>query len=370
MKKIFFPFIFIFALIISSVESKVFIGEDISLDKTPEEEIFFIGNEIKVSSPVKGEFFGIGRNIELLTNIEGDIISIGYNTTFMGDAEKDMYVLGNNITLKGNFYGGLAVMGRNVKIEGECKGNIRVSAENIEIEGNVKGKTYIWGKDIKISGVFNDISLYGNSFYFNPGTVIKGDLIYSTPEKLDLSTLTIYGTTEWKKPVNEQMKEKIPMRAFKRFYGIFSLLIPVLFTLFFFPNLFKETVEISGRKFIPSFFAGLIMIIATLFFILVSFITIVGVPLGLIFTVFVSSFIYISRVFPAIFLGRKVLFKMSDKKLTWVLATFIGILLFTSISIHPTAKIIVNIICIPAGFGALFAGRLKLLKRLREEKIL
>jgi len=71
-----------------------------------------------------------------------------------------------------------------------------------------------------------------------------------------------------------------------------------------------------------------------------------------------------------IFVGRKILFKMQDRTSTWTLATFIGILLFTSISLHPTAKILINIISIPAGFGALFAGRLKLIKRLRDEKIL
>ncbi|MCX8082723.1 MAG: hypothetical protein N3D17_04945 [bacterium] len=370
MKKIYLIFLFIVMLPPFLMEAKIVMGEYVSMEEPSEEEVFFIGDEIKVNSILKNEFIGIGRNISVFTDTKGDCIAIGYNVNFSGNAEKDIYIIGGNITLEGDFKGSITVLGKNVKIKGNTKGNVRVSAENIGIEGEIKEKTILWGKNITLSGVFNNLSIYGTYFHFAPDTVIKGDLTYSTPEKVDLSGITVYGTTEWKKPINEQMKEKLPLKTMRRFYGFFSLLIPVLCTLLFFPNLFRQTVDISGRRFIPSFFAGLFMIITTTVFILISFITIIGVPLGLITTVFFSSFIYISRAFPAIFVGRKILFKMQDRTHTWILATFIGIFLFTSISLHPTAKILINLISIPAGCGALFAGRLKLMKRLRDEKIL
>ncbi|MCM8829456.1 MAG: FapA family protein [Candidatus Omnitrophica bacterium] len=372
MKKTYFLSFSVLILLLSQffAEAKIFMGEKISVEEPPEEEVFFIGDEIKVISILKSEFIGLGRNISIFTDIKGDFIAIGYNVNFSGNAEKDIYIIGANITVEGMSKGSITVLGKNVKIKGNIKGNLRVSAENVTIEGEVEDKTILWGKDITLSGIFNDLSIYGTYFHFTPGTIIKGNLTYSTPENVDISNLTVYGKTNWKKPINEQMKEKLPLKALRRFYGFFSLLIPVLLTLFFFPNLFRQTVDISGRKFIPSFFGGLFTIITTLLFILISFITIIGVPLGLIITVFFSSLIYISRVFPAIFVGRKIFFKMQDKTSTWILSTLIGILLFTTISLHPTAKILINIICIPAGFGALFAGRIKLIKRLRDEKIL
>ncbi|HOL22983.1 MAG TPA: hypothetical protein PLQ41_09060 [bacterium] len=372
MKKTHLFFLPVLVILLSQffAEAKIFMGEKISVEEPSEEEVFFIGDEIKVSSTLKSEFIGIGRNITVFTDTKGDFIAIGYNVRFAGNAAKDIYIVGNNITVETNSNGSITVLGKNVRIKGDIRGNMRVSAENILIEGAIKDKTILWGKDITLSGTFNDLSIYGTYFHFAPETVVKGDLTYSTPEKADLSNLNVYGTATWKKPFNEQMKEKLPLKTLRRFYGFFSLLIPVLCTLFFFPNLFRQTVEISGRRFIPSFFTGLFMIITTLLFILISFITIIGVPLGLIITVFFSSLIYISRVFPAIFVGRKILFKMQDRTSTWTLATLIGILLFTSISLHPTAKILINIISIPAGCGALMAGRLKLIKRLRDEKIL
>ncbi|MCM8778046.1 MAG: hypothetical protein NC905_07320 [Candidatus Omnitrophica bacterium] len=372
MKKTYFFFLSVLIIFLSHIfaEGKIFMGEKISVAEPSEEEVFFIGDEIKINSILKSEFIGIGRNISIFTDIKGDFIAIGYNVNFSGNAEKDIYIIGANITLEGISKGSITVLGKNVRIKGDVKGNIRVSAENIVIEGEVKDKAILWGKDITLSGVFNNLSIYGTYFHFAPKTIIKGDLTYSTSEKIDLSNITVYGTTNWKKPINEQMKERLPLKTLRRFYGFFSLLIPVLCTLLFFPNLFRQTVDISGRRLIPSFLAGLFTIIIILLFILISFITIIGVPLGLILTVFLSSVVYISRVFPAIFVGRKILFKMPDKTSTWVLSTVIGIFLFTAISLHPTAKIIINIICIPVGCGALFAGRIKLIKRLRDEKIL
>jgi len=140
--------------------------------------------------------------------------------------------------------------------------------------------------------------------------------------------------------------------------------------LWLFPNLFKQTTYISGRNFLKCFAGGLILIISTLVAIPIIFITIIGAPLGLIITSLFLSIIYISRVFPSIFIGRAIFFKFKDTTFLWVLSTFIGIFLFTAISLHPTAKILLNLISIPAGFGALFMGRINLIKRLRKEKIL
>lgn len=372
MKKIYSLFLSALILLLSSffAEAKISIGDSVLIEQPSEEEIFFIGDEIVVTAPLKSEFIGIGRNITAVSEAKGDFIAVGYNVNFKGNSEQDIYLAGGNITVEGDMKGSIAILGKNVTIKGDISGNLRVSAENITIEGTVIDKTILWGKNIAISGNFNDLSVYGTHLHFNPDTTVKGALSYSSSEDTDLSNITVLGETYWRKPFNEQMKEKLPWKIFKRFYGFFSLLIPVLMTLLFFPNLFQQTVEMSGRKFIPSFFGGLFLIISSLLLILISFITIIGVPLGLILTMSLSALVYIARIFPAIFVSRKILFKMQDKTFTWILATLIGILLFTTISRYAPAKIILNLICIPVGCGALSTGRLKLLKRLRDEKIL
>jgi hypothetical protein len=351
-------------------DAKVIIEEIISVEETASEEIFSIGDEIKITAKLKNEFVGIGRKIFARTEVEGDFIGIGLNINFAGTANNDIYLAGNTINIEGIVNGSMTALGKSIFIKTPVGGNLRAGAEKIIMEGTVKGKTILWGNNISIKGEFNDLSLYANEISFAPDTVIYGDLTYTTPEKINLSRIYVRGDIQWSKPYLERLKETTPVNLLKRFYTFFSLLFPVMLMLGFFPNFFKQTASLSGKKFLPCFGTGLIFITITAVILPVIFITIVGAPLGLIIASFFFSSIYISRVFPSIFIGRMVLFKMKEKTLVWVLATIIGILLFTVISIHPTAKIVLNIISIPAGFGALFLGRLKLLQRLRKEKIL
>ncbi len=362
-------------LLLSSVfslapaEAKIMMGEKILIEEASE-EIFTIGDEIDIKGGMENEFIGIGRKIAAHTDVEGDFIGIGFNVNFSGNAASDVYLVGSTIDVEGTVKGSLTSFGKNIRINAPVYGNLRASAENITIAANVKGKTILWGKEILISGEFDDIVLYGNNLVFAPGTSIKGNLTYNTPEKMDLSQIDIRGEIKWTRPITEVAKEKTRIDIIKRFYNFFSLLFPAMTMLWLFPNLFKQTSNIAGKKFIQSFMAGLSFIILTVIAMLVVFITIIGAPLGLIIAFFFFSSLYIARIFPAIFVGRMILFKMRERTLKWVIATLIGIFLFTMISFNPTAKIFINVISIPAGFGALFMGRAGLIKRLRKEEIL
>ncbi len=353
-----------------SAEAKILTGEVILIEERSTEEMFAIGNDIEVMAPIENEFIGIGEKIFAHSNVGGDFIGIGLNLNFKGIANRDVYLIGDTVNVGGIVRGSITALGINMNIETPVEGNLRVGAERIRVRGTVTGKTIIWGENVSIEGKFKDVVLYGSRIHFAPDTLIDGDLTYTTPEKMDLSSINITGKIKWNRPYIERLKKKSPMTLLRRFYTFFSLLFPVLIMLGFFPNLFQQTATLSGRKFLQCFGTGLIFITITVIALPLIFITIVGAPLGLIVASLFFSSVYISRVFPSIFVGRILLFKMTDKRLTWGIATIIGILLFTTISINPKAKILLNIISIPAGFGALFMGRMKLLQRLRKEKIL
>ncbi len=353
-----------------NLESKILIRDKVILDVEAEEEIFAIANEISISGNIQNEFFGIAKKISTLTEIKGDYIGIALDIFFSGLAEKDMYLVGNNMELSGKVGGSLNALGRTLHINADINGNIRAAAENISIRGDVGGKTTLWGRDITIRGTFDELTLYADSVKFLPGTVVKGDLTYFTPEDLDLRPVSLEGESQWNRPVSERILERGYAYRIRKFYPFFSLLFPILITFWIFPNLLKNTARTSFSKFPHCYVIGLLWIIAATIILPLMFITIIGAPLGLITaSIFISS-AYISRVLPAIFIGRKILFKMPETRGTWVLAISTGVLLFTLISIHPTARLLLNIICIPAGLGAIVNARIKLLKRLREEEIL
>lgn len=353
-----------------AVEAKILIGDKIIIDKPGYEEIFTVGDEIHITAALQNEFIGIGRKITAVTEVDKDFIGLGIKLNFSGEAKRDLYLIGNTIGVNGKNAGSITAFGKNIHLKTSAGGNLRASAENIEVEAEINGKTTLWGKDISIGGQFQDIVVHGTDITFIKNTAINGNLTYNMPYKLDLSHIDIKGEVIWNKPFTEKIKETTLLVKIKKLYKFFSLLFPVLIMLWFFPNLFKQTTYISGRMFLKCFASGLVLIICILIALPVIFITIVGAPLGLIATSLFLSLIYISRVFPAIFAGRAIFFKLKDSTPIWLLSTFIGIFIFTAVSLHPTAKILLNIISIPAGFGALFLGRVNLIKKLRKEKLL
>ncbi len=365
--------IIILTLILSNLcFAKVLIKDEINLTGS-EEEVFVIGENINLNGLFENDFIGLAKNIDGNFKINGDFLASALNMKILSIIENDFYSVGNRIYFNGKIGGNFTSMARNIEIENsEIKESLRIMASKVILE-NVKvfNKTSIYGGNIKISGIFSDIILHGEEIEIAKGTKILGSLVYYSPKEIYAPEVEIKGKIEWKKPYGEKIKEKtIKLKRIKFLYSFLSLIFPYILLLIFAPNLLKSTTLVVGKSFIKSLFFGSLFVIIFSFFIFVFLITIIGVPISLILiSIFVSS-LYISRGFIFIYLARKIFYKFEDKRIIWVLSIIIGILIFNILSLNPTLKIILNIISACSGFGAFLIDRLKLYKKLREEKIL
>ncbi|MFN4227063.1 MAG: hypothetical protein ACK4F0_02850 [Candidatus Ratteibacteria bacterium] len=338
-----------------------------------EEEVFVIGENIYLSGIFKSEFIGIGKEINGNLKINGDFISAALNQKITLFTDNDFYSVSNKINFNGKTGGSFTCITRNLTLENsEIGGNLRIIGNNVILKNiKIKQKSYIYGEKIKLSGIFSDLNLHGKEIEIEKGTKIMGDLVYYSPEKIFLPDVEIKGKIEWKKPYGEKVKERTTiLKKLKFLYSFFSLFFTYFFLLFITPNLLQSTTLSSGRNFVKSFFLGIFSIITLSFFILIFLITIVGVPTGLILVTVFASLLYLSRGFIFIYLARNIFYKFNDSKTIWVLSIFIGILIFNLISLNSTLKFLSNLIATPTGFGALLADRVKLFKKLREEKII
>ncbi len=369
MKNVLF-FIIVFSY---SCFSKVLIKDEIKIEGA-KEEVFAIGENIRIEGILKSEFIGVGKEIEGNFKIEGDFLSVGLNQKISAIIKNDFYYLGNHLSFfDGKTGNSFTCMARSVIIENsEINGDLRIMANKIFIKNlNVHQKTLIYGGKVKISGVFKNIILHGEEIEIEKGTKILGDLIYYSPYQISFEGAEIKGKIEWKKSYSEKLKEKTAfIKKLKFLYSFLSLAFPYFLLLLFAPNLLKSTTITSGKNFIKSFAIGIFLIFTFSFFIMIFLITIVGLPTGLILITFFVSCLYISRGFIFIFLAQKIFYKFKENKIIWTVSIFLGILIFNLLSLNSTLKILSNIISTPAGFGALLIDRVKLFKRLREEKIL
>lgn len=368
MKKIFIILLFIN----SFLSSKIIIKNEVNIENI-KEEIFVIAENLQLNGKFGNEFIGISKNIEGNFEIDGDFISLSLNQNLAGKIKNDFYSISMKNYFTGITSGSFSIISNIVKIENtEIKGNLRILANKIEVKDvNIMGNCFIFGQKIKLSGTLNDIILNGKEIEIEEGTKIRGNLIYYSPNKISLENVDIKGKVDWKKPYSEKLKEKtIFLKRIKFFYSFFSLVFPYLLLLFFTPNLLISTTITSGKYFLKSLFLGFLFLIFFSFFILFLFITIIGLPTGLILiSIFLSS-LYISRGFIFVYIGRVIFFKLKDSKSTWFLAIFTGILIFNLLTLNPTLKIICNLLGVFSGFGALISDRVKLFKKLKEEKLI
>ncbi|MCM8806765.1 MAG: hypothetical protein NC926_02230 [Candidatus Omnitrophica bacterium] len=350
--------------------SKIFINDEIKINGA-KEEIFAIGENLFLNGNLKNEFFGLVKNIKGNFQIEGDFLCASLNQEIESIIEGDFYSIGNKVYFKGKVGNSFTCLARNLFIENsKINGNLRVVANKIDLKNvNVLGKSFFYGEEVKISGVFSDVIIHGKRIKIEEGSKILGNLTYYSSSPIFYKEVEIKGKIQQKKPYGEKFFEKLLiLKKFRFFYSIFSLLLPHILLLIFAPNLFQSTVNTSGKKFIKSFFLGLLFILLISLLIFFLLIIVIGVPVGVIILSLFLSALYVSRGFIFIYLARKIFFKFKDSKLIWIISIILGILIFNLFALNPILKILFNFTAVSNGFGALVIDRVKLLKKLREEK--
>lgn len=369
MKKI----LFLFLIYNCFCFSKAFIKEEISINGA-DEEVFAVGSNIQLKGNFKNEVIIFGKNINGKSiRINGDFLSFGLENEIIGNIKNDLYFVGNRIFFEGEIGDSFTSIARNVSIENSLiSGNLRIISNKISLKNvKVNQKSFFYGEKVKISGIFSDVVIHGKEIEIEKGSEIRGKLTYYSPAEISLEDIKIDGKVEYKKPPGEKLLERMtPFKRIKFLYSFLSLVFPYLLLLIFAPNLLKSTVNMAGKGFIKSFLIGLLLIFIFSLSILLSFIIIIGVPVGLIIISIFLSALYISRGFIFIYFARKIFFKYKDNNFLWLISIFLGILIFNLLSLNSTLKIILNLISIPSGFGALLIDRVKLLKRLRDEKLI
>jgi len=370
-RKIFLIYIFIFSVHCSG---KIFIGEKYILGekKVIKEELFILSEKIEIEGNAENEIIGMAKKVRMKGKVKGDAILAGENIYFCGKCGSDVYLVGEKINLESKIKGSGTVIGREIVIENtEIGGNLRIVGSKIFIKGKVKGDTTIWGNEISIEGNFSDVTIYGRKISLTKDTTVKGDLIYHSEERIFIPKgVEITGKIMWKEPVSLKVKKRIINPKTKRLFSFFSLLIPFILMNIFTPNLLSQTVILTGKNFFKYFLLGIGLIVLSFIIIILTFLTVFGAPFALIISSFFFSFLYIARGFPAIFIGRKILKKLPDRKSTWVLSTILGIIILVILISIPKIGIIFNLFFLPLGFGSLVIGRLQFFKKLRQEKIL
>jgi cytoskeletal protein CcmA (bactofilin family) len=286
-------------------------------------------------------------------------------------------VAGADLELKGKTKGGIRAFGANVMHSGEVEGEMMVFGANVTLLGKYHGKVRAGAANLTLSGTFDGHVVAGAAkISVAPNAVIQGDLIY-TAASLDRQE----GSQIRGKVVRREFKEqkgwveKAKKALFALWWAYWVLSVPALLIVgalihHFSPKTTDSIVAALPQNPWKNIGVGLVFVVVVPVGVVIALVTLVGIPAGIIAALLYGILIYTSRVFIAVWIGRKILgyFKKSlSTAFFWPL--LLGTLITTFLLIIPILGCFFWLFFVFIGIGAIWMVIWRAVKGQRAESI-
>ena len=326
------------------------------------EETWISAQNITINGETLDDLFTVSTLLDLRGNFMGDVWGCGDNVIADGTFDDHLRLIGRTVQVSGTLNGSLVAMGNTVKINptAAIEKNIICIGESVVSEGAIGGNVRIIAKNVTLSGkIKGDVSVTAQDVVLLPGTVIGGSLTYTAPKELILSqSVTLGGELT-------RTFEAVPARQiFKpnlmgHFLFGFAALITGLVFMGLFPRYTGGSVmALRNSRGICLLigFAALFMLPVTAFLLLFTFI---GTPLSILIFLFYLILLYLSKIIVALAIGTAILRRKEFSKRTVAAPLALGLLILYALTSFAAASMLINILIIISGLGALLLALFK-----------
>jgi cytoskeletal protein CcmA (bactofilin family) len=228
---------------------------------------------------------------------ESDFTVAGADVEFSGKAQKDLTAFGASVVHSGEVEGDMLALGAQVTLAGIYHGRVRAGAANLVLSGTFD----------------HDVAAAAAKITVAPSAVIKGNLRYTaaTLERKEGARIEgmvarrgFHEREEWME------KGKKALAGLWLAYWLFSipaLIIVGVLVHYLSPRGTEEVLSRLSRFPWKSIGIGLVFIVVVPVAVIIAMATLVGIPAGIITLVIYALFLYVSRVFAGVWMGRKIL---------------------------------------------------------------
>ncbi len=326
------------------------------------EETWVYAENVTISGEVLDDLFSMSTLLDLSGVFMGDVWGGGDSVSADGVFNDNLRLIGRTVQVSGTINGSLVAMGNTVKIDptATIEKSVICIGESVVSEGTIQGDVRIIAKNVTLSGkITGDVSVTAQDVVLLPGTVIGGNLTYTAPKELFLSSaVTLDGEltrTFDTAPAKQLFKPNL--------IGHFTFGLAAFVTGLVFIGLFPRYSGGSFRALNRSRgicmligFAALFMLPITAFILLFTFI---GTPLSILLFLFYLILLYLSKIIVALTLGSALLRRKEFNKQKAAAPLALGLLIIYAITAFVAASMLINILIAMIGLGALLVGLFK-----------
>ncbi len=323
------------------------------------------------ASVVNDNLYVAGANVSMAGKVSGDLLAAGANVAISGPVQADVLAVGGTVNVSGQVGGNLRAAGGNVILSGSTGGETVAAGGSVNYSGTTAKNAYFYAGKVYINGQVNgDLQVSANEVTLGPDAVVSGNFSYSSPKEAVMENgATVKGQVNFNK-IAPKAGEKdksgmlaglIALTAVLKFLAI---ALAAIIALYAFKRGTSSVVNQAVSNFWKEAGRGFIILIVTPIAGIISFATLIGLPLGLLALFLYAALIMASVIVSPLVFARlclKYVFKKDGYETNWWIV-ILSVLVLGVISLIPIVGWIFSFILFLASMGSLSGylyGKLK-----------
>lgn len=326
------------------------------------EDLYMAGGSVSSAGTVEGDVYAAGGTIVITGPVSQDVVAAGGNLSVTAPVADDVRVAGGNVLVQSTIGGDLLAAGGQVTVVGEgVAGDASLAGGMVRLDAPVGGDLFVGGGNVLINAsITGDVVVEADSLTLGSGAVISGNLWYRSVEELTQEEgAVIMGDIVYEKrqPIAPSIDTETAMAAIMSvalIWQFLTLLVCASVIGLFFNRYCKTLVEKATSRPLPHIGLGLVVLIVLPIASLLLFISLVGIPLGLLGLVGFGGLLLITWLVAPIVLGSYVsnYFFKSGTNVTWK-TILIGVVLYMVLGMIPILGWLVQLFLALLTVGAL-----------------
>jgi len=322
------------------------------------DDLYIAAANTIIDGTVNGDIFGVGTTITINGIVNGGVSIAGQTLTVNGRITHGARLAGMNINVNGNIDGDLLAAGTTVNVASTARigGDFLFGASTVRIDGPVEGYIKGGGSEVILTnGVGGDIELEADKLTIASTANIQGNLTYTSKNEANIQLgAQIGGKTTHKVP--EVREPVVPTLGIwgKVISFLMTLLAGIVVVLVAPRRAVAVAASIRYKPWV-SLGWGAIILFATPVAAIITLITVVGVPVGLIGLTLYGIGIYISQIAVGLFIGYWIIgyFRKVETRGILVGALALGFTILTLLKLIPYAGFPLWLATVLFGLGAM-----------------
>lgn len=288
--------------------------------------------------------------------IDGDLRAFAGTVVVRGTVNGDLTAFAGNVFVDGQVNGNLEAFAGNVRINGTVTGDASAAGGNVFLAegGRIGGQFEAGAGNVGVDGeVGGAARLSAETITVGPSAVVGGDLAYDG--NLDLADeARVAGDVRQEDDLGVGVGGPVVPNWVGWAYGLLVNLLLGAALLLIFPIFSANLADRAAASPLRSGGVGLLLLVGIPVLVVLLFISLVGIPLGLVGMVLFPLLLWLGYVYGSFTVGSWLL-SHTDVDSRW-LALLVGLLVVSVVGLVPVLGALVQFLVLLLGLGALALG--------------